>query len=208
MTVISQPARWRFWVAMAAVFLLTLWLLNDILLPFVVGIVVAYFLDPLVPPLQGLRMSRPWATTAVTIVAVLLTVGVAMAILPPLFAQLQSLVLSLPDYTVKLAARVMPLGDPLRERLNLPPLSLQELQTEVGQRAGQVLAVAGAVAGKLAQGGLAIFNLLALLFLTPVVTFYLLRDWERLVDALDGAFPRDLSPPIPRPPPQSNPPLP
>src|SRR5215207_449505 len=156
MTVISQPARWRFWVAMAAVFLVTLWLLNDILLPFVVGIVVAYFLDPVVARLQRLRMSRTWATTAVTIVAVLLTIGVAMAILPPLFAQLQALVVSLPDYTVKLAARVMPLVDPIRERLNLPPLSLQEL-----------------------------------LFLTPVVTFYLLRDWERLVDALDGALPRD-----------------
>src|SRR5829696_8350112 len=170
MTVISQPARWRFWVVMAAVFLVTLWLLNDILLPFVVGIVVAYFLDPVVARLQRLRMSRTWATTAVTIVAVLLTIGAAMAILPPLFAQLQALVVSLPDYTVKLAARVMPLVDPIRERLNLPPLSLQELQSEVAQRAGQVLTVAGAVAGKLAQGGLAIFNLLALLFLTPVVT--------------------------------------
>ena len=191
MTVTSQPGRWRFWVAMAAVFLVTLWLLNDILLPFVVGIVVAYFLDPVVARLQRLRMSRTWATTAVTIFAVLLAIGVAMAILPPLFAQLQALVLNLPDYTVKLAARVMPLVDPVRERLNLPPLSLQELQSEVAQRAGQVLTVAGAVAGKLAQGGLAIFNLLALLFLTPVVTFYLLRDWERLVDALDGALPRD-----------------
>lgn len=187
----GQSARWRFWVAMAAVFLLSLWLLNHILLPFVVGMVVAYFLDPVVVRLQRLGMSRTWATTAVTIFAVLLAIGVAMAILPPLFSQLQSLVLNLPDYTVKLAARITPLIDPIRERLNLPPLSLQELQAEVAQRAGQVLAVAGAVAGKVAQGGLAIFNLLALLFLTPVVTFYLLRDWERLIAALDGALPRD-----------------
>ncbi|HEX9327435.1 MAG TPA: AI-2E family transporter, partial [Reyranella sp.] len=187
----GQSARWRFWVAMAAVFLLSLWLLNNILLPFVVGMVVAYFLDPVVVRLQRLGMSRTWATTAVTIFAVLLAIGVAMAILPPLFGQLQSLVLNLPDYTVKLAARITPLIDPVRERLNLPPLSLQELQAEVAQRAGQVLAVAGAVAGKVAQGGLAIFNLLALLFLTPVVTFYLLRDWERLITALDGALPRD-----------------
>ena len=71
----------------------------------------------------------------------------------------------------------MPLIDPLRERFDLPSLSLQELQSEVTQRAGQILAVAGAFAGKLAQGGFALFNLLALLFLTPVVTFYLLRDW-------------------------------
>lgn len=187
----GQAARWRFWVAMAAVFLLLLWLLNDILLPFVVGMVVAYFLDPVVVRLQQMGMSRTWATTSVTIIAVLLTVGVAMAILPPLFGQLQSLILSFPDYTVKLAARITPLIDPIRERLNLPPLSLHELQAELTQRAGQVLAVAGTVAGKLAQGGLAVFNLLALLFLTPVVTFYLLRDWERLVDAIDGALPRD-----------------
>lgn len=187
----GQHARWRFWVAMAAIFLLLLWLLNDILLPFVVGIVVAYFLDPVVVRLQRMGMSRTWATTYVTIIAVLLAIGVAMAIVPPLFSQLQSLILNFPDYTVKLAARITPLIDPIRERLNLPPLSLNELQAELTQRAGQVLAVAGAVAGKLAQGGLAVFNLLALLFLTPVVTFYLLRDWERLVDAIDGALPRD-----------------
>ena len=187
----GQSSRWRFWVAMAVVFLLLLWLLNDILLPFVVGIVVAYFLDPVVVRLQRLGMSRTWATTAVTIVAVLLTIGGAMAILPPLFSQLQSLILSFPDYTVKLAARITPLIDPIRKRLDLPPLSLQELQAELTQRAGQVLAVAGTVAGKLAQGGLAVFNLLALLFLTPVVTFYLLRDWERLLAAIDGALPRD-----------------
>lgn len=191
MTAPSQPARWRFWVAMAAVFLLLLWLLNDILLPFVVGMVVAYFLDPVVLRLQRLGMSRTWATTYVTILAVLITVGVVMAILPPLFGQIQSLILSFPDYTVKLAARITPLIDPIRERLSLPPLSLHELQEELTQRAGQVLAVAGTVAGKLAQGGLALFNLLALLFLTPVVTFYLLRDWERLVHAIDGALPRD-----------------
>ncbi|MBI2739951.1 MAG: AI-2E family transporter [Rhodospirillales bacterium] len=187
----GQTARWRFWVAMAAVFLVLLWLLNDILLPFVVGMVVAYFLDPVVARLQRMGMSRTWATTSVTILAVLITVGVAMAIVPPLFSQLQSLIISFPDYTVKLAARITPLIDPIRERLSLPPLSLHELQAELTQRAGQVLAVAGTVAGKLAQGGLAFFNLLALLFLTPVVTFYLLRDWERLVDAIDGALPRD-----------------
>lgn len=187
----SQSTRWRFWVAMAAIFLLLLWLLNNILLPFVVGMVVAYFLDPVVMRLQRFGMSRTWATTSVTILAVLITVGVAMAILPPLFSQLQSLILSFPDYTVKLAARITPLIDPIRERLNLPPLSLHELQAELTQRAGQVLAVAGTLAGKLAQGGLAFFNLMALLFLTPVVTFYLLRDWERLVDAIDGALPRD-----------------
>jgi predicted PurR-regulated permease PerM len=191
MTTTAHLVRWRFWVAAAAAFLLVLWLLNGILLPFVVGIVVAYFLDPLVTRLQSLGLSRTWATTAVTILAVLMAAGVAMAILPPLFAQMQALILNAPDYTVKLTMRVMPLIEPLRTKLGLPPISLQELQSEITQRAGQVLAIVGSVAGQVAQRGLALVNLLGLLFLTPVVTFYLLRDWAKVLAAIDSALPLD-----------------
>ena len=190
MTETAPANRWRFWLAAAVVFLLILWLLNDILLPFVVGIVVAYFLDPVVARLQRLGLSRTWATTTVTILAVLLAVGVAMAILPPLFGEVQSLIVKAPQYIVQAAARVQPLIEPLREKLGLP-LSLQDLQAEATQWAGQALGLAGSVAGGLAQRGVAIINLLALLFLTPVVTFYLLRDWEKVIGGLDGALPLD-----------------
>ena len=71
--------RWRFWVGAAIVFLLVLWLLNDILLPFVVGAVVAYFFDPVVVRLQRAGLSRTWATATVTVLAALITIGTAMA---------------------------------------------------------------------------------------------------------------------------------
>jgi predicted PurR-regulated permease PerM len=100
----GPATRWRFWVAAAIVFVLLLWLLNDILLPFVVGMAVAYFLDPIVARLQRLGLSRTWATTTVTVLAVLLAVGVAMAILPPLFSEVQSLILKAPQYIVQAAA--------------------------------------------------------------------------------------------------------
>src|SRR5262249_10305993 len=61
--VITPVNRWRFWVGAAIVFLLLLWLLNDILLPFVVGAVVAYFFDPVVVRLHRIGLSRTWATT-------------------------------------------------------------------------------------------------------------------------------------------------
>ena len=60
-----MTTRWRFWLGAAVVFVLLLWLLNDILLPFVVGMAVAYFLDPIVVRLQRMGLSRTWATTAV-----------------------------------------------------------------------------------------------------------------------------------------------
>jgi predicted PurR-regulated permease PerM len=196
MTETAAAARWRFWAAAAVVFVLILWLLNDILLPFVVGIAVAYFLDPIVVRLQRVGLSRTWATTAVTFLAVLLAVGVAMAILPPLFGQLQSLIVKAPQYIVQAMARVQPLIEPLREKLGLPSLSLQDLQAEATQWAGQALAIAGSLAGGLARRGAALINLLALVFLTPVVTFYLLRDWEKVIAALDGALPLDNAPTI------------
>ena len=187
----TSSGRWRFWVIAAAAFLLVLWLLNDILLPFVVGIVVAYFLDPVVLRLQRMGLSRTMATTAVTVVAALLAAGFFMAILPPLFGQLQALIVKAPEYIVKVAERVQPFLEPLRERLGLSPITLNDLQTEVTQWAGKALAVAGGIAGTIAQRGVAIINLLGLLFITPVVTFYLLRDWEKVLAAIDGALPRD-----------------
>jgi predicted PurR-regulated permease PerM len=185
----TATGRWVFWGAAAGIFLLLMWLLNDILLPFVVGMVVAYFLDPVVVRLQRARLSRTMATTLVTIVAVLVGVGVVMAILPPLFGQVQSLITSAPEYMVKAMARIQPLLEPLRIRLGLEPISMHDLQSEATQWAGKGLAVAGGIAGALAERGVAIINLLGLLFITPVVTFYMLRDWEKLVAAIDNSLP-------------------
>jgi predicted PurR-regulated permease PerM len=187
----AVTSRWRFWVGVAAGFLLLLWLLNDILLPFVVGAVIAYFFDPVVMRLQRAGLSRTLATTVVTIAAVLITVGGAMAIVPPLVGQLEELIAKAPEFAVKAAQRVQPMIEPIRERLGLPQLGLQELQAEATARAGQALGVLGAIAGRLAQRGAAIINLFALLFLTPVVTFYLLRDWPKVVAAIERALPLD-----------------
>jgi predicted PurR-regulated permease PerM len=183
--------RWRFWLGVAAGLLLLLWLLNDILLPFVVGAVVAYFFDPLVVRLQRAGLSRTWATTVVTIIAVLVAVGVVMAILPPLIGQLQDLVAKAPSVLLKAVQRVQPMIEPIRERMGLAPISLQELQAFATERAGQGVRLLGGLAGGLAQRGVALINLFGLLFLTPVVTFYLLRDWPKVVAAIDNALPRD-----------------
>src|SRR5260370_19952565 len=137
MTERVQATRWRFWVAAAVVFVLLLWLLNDILLPFVVGMAGAYFLDPIVARLQRLGLSRTWATTTVTILAVLLSISVAIAILPPLFSEVQSLILKAPQYIVQAAARVQPLIEPLRAKLGLATLSLQDLQADATPWAGR-----------------------------------------------------------------------
>jgi predicted PurR-regulated permease PerM len=189
---VTEPApRWRFWLGVAAGFLLLLWLLNDILLPFVVGAVVAYFFDPVVAHLQRAGLSRTWATTVVTVGAAVLSLGMAMAIVPPLFGELQSLIAKAPQFAVQAVQRLQPVIGPLLGKLGLSSLGLDDLQAEVSRWAGEALGLAGSVVGRLAQRGVAVINLLGLLFLTPVVTFYLLRDWEKVLAAIDGALPLD-----------------
>ncbi|MBS0520098.1 MAG: AI-2E family transporter [Proteobacteria bacterium] len=187
----APNSRWRFWLGTAAVFVLLLWLLNDILLPFVVGAVVAYFFDPVVTRLQRLGLSRPLATTAVTVLAALIAVGAGFAVVPPLFGQLEALVIKAPEYIVQVVTRVQPMFEPVRTRLGLEPLSLHDLQAEATRWAGEALTILGGVAGRVAQRSAAIINLLGLLFLTPVVTFYLLRDWEKVLAAIDSGLPLD-----------------
>jgi predicted PurR-regulated permease PerM len=188
----TRPApvnHWRFWLVAAAIVALLLWRLNDILLPFVIGGVVAYIFDPLVNRLQRHGMSRTLATAVVAILTAIIAIGAMTAVAPPLFNQFQEFVTKAPQYVVRLAGRVQPMIEPLRDRLGLPPLSMNQLQTHATQWAGQALTVAGAVAGRVAQRGAAAVDMIALLFLTPVVTFYLLRDWEKLLGAIDGALP-------------------
>lgn len=188
----AVPGRhWRFWLFAGVAFLLFLWLLNDILLPFIVGFVVAYLLDPAVLRLQRLGLSRVLATTLVTILAALAAVGAAMAVLPPLFTQVQELIAGAPQFALKAIMQIQPLIEPFRQRFGLPVLGLADLQAEASQWAGQAFAVAGGVAGRVARGGVALINLLALLFLTPVVTFYILRDWEKLLFVIDRNMPLD-----------------
>jgi len=189
--VTAPVTRWRFWLGVAAGFLLLLWLLNDVLLPFVVGAVLAYFFDPVVARLERAGLSRTLATTVVTVVAVLISIGAAIAIVPPLFGELQSLIVKTPQFAVQAMQRLQPMIEPLRVKLGLPPLGLDDLPAEISQWAGEALGLAGTFVGQLARRGVAVINLLGLLFLTPVVTFYLLRDWEKVLAAIDGALPLD-----------------
>ena len=185
----ASRLQWRFWLAIAAAFLVLLWLLNDILLPFVVGAVVAYFFDPLVGRLEKAKLSRTWATVIVTALAVLLAVAIVLAVVPPLIGQAEKLLTRAPQYVARVMSRVQPLIEPLREQFGLPGLSLQELQADATKWVGQTLAVLGALAGGLLRQGVAIVNLLGLLFITPVVTFYLLRDWPKVLATLDSYLP-------------------
>jgi predicted PurR-regulated permease PerM len=181
-------SRARFWVALLGGAVLLLWLLGSVLLPFVLGAAIGYFLDPVVNRLERLGMSR--ALAAGLIISGAFAVGLLglLLLVPPLVAQVGDLVQRLPEYVGAALAWFQPLADRVLARLNAGQAeSVARPLTEAVQR---VVGIAGDLVQRLLASGLAFVNLITLLAVTPLVAFYLLRDWPRLVAAIDDWLPR------------------
>jgi predicted PurR-regulated permease PerM len=180
----------RFWLIGALGLGVLLWLLRDMLLPFVAGLAIAYFLNPLTDRIERLVRSRTLATIMIVAAATLAGVGLLLAIAPLISEQVATLAGKLPDYTARLYMRLMPAFQMLQERIGFEAGNLKDFEAALAARAGDALKVVGSVLGSLLTSGLALVNLLALLFLTPVISFYLMRDWPKLVAAVDRHLPR------------------
>lgn len=181
-----------FWAVGVAAVLAALYLFRGILLPFVIGMAVAYFFDPAVDRLEGWRLPR--GVAAALVLAAFFSVGlIALILLVPLLqAQLVTFLHNVPEYVAWFRERAVPLMEAVHARL--PAEDVEGLRKAAGAYAGDVIAWVGRVVGGLWSEGVTLFNLLALLFVTPIVAFYLLRDWDRMVARIDGWLPRSHAP--------------
>jgi predicted PurR-regulated permease PerM len=179
----------KVWGIALVVFVALLVLLKSILLPFVAGMAIAYLLDPVCDRLERLGISRTLATTIVTAVFAIVVILLLLLIVPLVVQQAIAFLGSLPDFIARTQDRLLPYYMELQQRLDLPDAA--ELGEIARTRLGTAFSwLAGLLEGVVGQG-LALANLLSLIFITPVVTFYLLRDWDRLVARLDDLLPRD-----------------
>lgn len=186
----SLRARALTWVGFFAVFLIALSALREILFPFVAGFAIAYFLDPVCDRLERAGLSRTWSTAAVTAVFfVLFILGLAL-LAPLLYAQVVQFLDNLPQYAAAIEGKATPLIDAIRGYLESGETKLkvrQFLQANLGDVARIVLRFLG----NLVNGLELTFNLVSLFVITPIVAFYMLRDWDIIVTKIDGWLPRD-----------------
>ncbi|QEL22425.1 AI-2E family transporter [Bosea sp. F3-2] len=179
-----------FWLGSLLVFILLLVLLRDILLPFIAALALAYLLDPLADRLERMGMNRLTATIVILVVFLIIFV-IALVLLAPLLGrQLAGLVDRLPSDAAKLQALVMEKGFPWLERLGAGNLQ-QEAQNSLGNLVGEATKWVGGLLQSLWSGGTAIVGVFSLLVLTPVIAFYLLVDWDRMVATVDSWLPLD-----------------
>jgi predicted PurR-regulated permease PerM len=179
----------RFWLVTAALFAFFLYLFSEILLPFLAGMILAFFLDPVADWLERRGLSRS-AATFLILIAFLIVLVLALVILIPILAsQLSDLIGRLPTYLGRLQELVTSF-DPhwLEQRFGVNADELREgLNSLLSSGAGILTTILASIW----SSGVALFNIAGLFVVTPVVAFYMLLDWDRMVATVDGWVPRD-----------------
>lgn len=176
-----------FWGSAMLALIVVLVLVSDILLPFVFGAGIAYLLDPVADRMERWGLSRLWASLLILIAFSVVLLLVLVAVVPVLMEQMAGLAAQLPDYLVRLRKVIEEAGQDWMLQGTQTDIGLEAAAREIAQRAPSLI---GRVLQGLWSGGLALVNVLALFLVTPLVAFYLLKDWDRMLAHLDQWTPR------------------
>jgi predicted PurR-regulated permease PerM len=178
-----------FWLVVAGAAVAFVWLFSAILLPFVLGMAIAYVVDPLVVWLTHRGLSRGVAAGLLVGSSFAVGIGTLVLVGPVLLEQADALATRVPAILTSAYAGVEPAARRALAIVGVGPAGeVPALVTQAGER---VEAMVADWAAALLGQGLALVNLLGLLAVTPLVAFYLLRDWPRVISEIDGWLPRD-----------------
>ena len=176
-----------FWLLALAVFLLLLLLLRSVLLPFIAGMALAYFLDPVADRLEEAGTSRVIATSLILMIFLIVFIVALLWVIPILSQQIAGFISSMPTYAGQIRAIVAE-NDFLNSLIGQDGNNIRENFDQVMEQGANWLST---VLGSLWSSGKALVDVLSLLVITPIVAFYLLLDWDRMVAKIDTWLPRD-----------------
>ena len=176
-----------FWVAALAVVVFLLWLLSPILLPFVLGIAIAYVLDPLARRLTRRGMSRLVAALVMLGGFVVAIALLALIIAPVLTRQFAGFIEHAPGYAQRLQALVSDPSHPWIKRIVGD--NLVGADKSVGDLMNQAVGYLSGFLTSLWSKGQALISIFSLVIIAPVVAFYLICDWDSMVNAVDCLVP-------------------
>ena len=180
-----------YWGIATAVFVLILWFLGDVLLPFVLGAAIAYFIDPIADRLERMGLSRVAATGVITVCAVIVCVLVLLLVIPALIGQIIDLVNLAPQLAQNLQSFIKQNFPAVLDEQSSFRQYLATFGETIQERLGSIIESALVSASSL-------INIAILVIIVPVVAVYLLLDWDRMIANIDDLLPRDHAPTIRR----------
>jgi predicted PurR-regulated permease PerM len=185
LTIVRRPS--TLWIAALIAVLALVVLLRDILLPFLAGVALAYLLDPVVDRLQRFGLNRTIAAFAMLSLFIVVVGGVAIVAIPIIGTEIADLIEKIPGYIAQLQALAVNPSRPWLRKI------IGEGLSEAEQSAGEIATFAAnwipTLLRSLWSDSQAVMSALSLLIVTPIVTFYLLKDWKRLIATINKSIP-------------------
>jgi len=192
MTTQIDPAAFRrqvfFWLLALAVFVVFLMVFRSILLPFIAGMALAYFLDPVADWFERHGLSRLMATLMILIAFVTLFAIALIVLIPVLVTQAADLGGRIPGYITELQALLSSDSVLVPDWLSG---QLAQIKDSFAALLKEGAGFVGTIFQQIWNSGMALLDIAALFVVTPVVAFYLLLDWDRMVEKVDSWVPRD-----------------
>ena len=177
----TQRERFAYWGVATFALLGFLWLFGSVLVPFFLGAAIAYIADPLAEWLEKKGMSRIGATLLINAVAFSIVFVSLLLVLPLLYDQAQRFLSDAPGYV-----------DAVSKRLHL---SFPDMFPDPAEGGGVGVSENAkrwslSALRRIVSGGLAFVDFLGVVLIAPIVAFYLLLDWDRLIATVDSYLPR------------------
>lgn len=180
-----------FWAGTSAAFLLFVYAFKGVLLPFVLGLAIAYLLNPLVIALGKLRIKRSIAALVI-LLSFFTVVGLFIALVAPvLYRQSLQFIDALPDYAQSLWTGLQPFLAQAGEKLGLNGYADVDIKSILANNSATAADVAKRVAGSIAAGGQAFFGTLSVVIFTPVVAYFVMKEWDHITAWVEDLLPRD-----------------
>ncbi|SDP57921.1 Predicted PurR-regulated permease PerM [Phyllobacterium sp. YR620] len=177
-----------FWTAALLFLGLFLYMFSSILLPFVAGMVLAYFLDPVADRLQRLGLSRLLATVVILVLFIVTFALLLIILVPVLASQMSDFIARLPSYVARLQELIANRDSQwLKNFIGVDASVIRNsLDSLLQQGAGFLTTLLQSIW----SSGKTLIDVFALFVVTPVVAFYMLLDWDRMVSKIDNLVPR------------------
>lgn len=178
-----------FWAIAILVVFIFIWIFKSILTPFVLGIVIAYLLNPLVKGFSKKGIKRTTSSAIIISIFFIVTTVIVVLVAPIIAKESTDLIRAMPEYLDKIFKMIQPYTLWLQERFGENYIA--DAKTFVKENMSKVLSVSGGLAGGLAAGGQALVGFATTLILTPLVAFYMMREWPNITKWVEDLIPRE-----------------
>lgn len=184
----TPAAKIGFWASFVLLLIGFLWVFDSVVMPFILGIVIAYLLDPVMRKFARRNIPR-WASALLVLSVFCLGIAVILMLTVPLvLRQGEMLITQLPRYIEMIKDYAEPYIGWLKDRAGED--YVDQLAGAMQSGAGEVVGVTGGILGSIATGGKFMMEFLTTLVLTPLVAFFMMKEWPHIVKWVESLYPR------------------